>query len=167
MKRGSLVKAGRSCLGRRDEPLFLVSTIAISSSKFALVCSISHSIADGHTFYRLQAMLSQALSPDSGVRAMTATRLPNFEQRLDAFMAGGNDTAAYLRSAGVVLKTLFAQLRAPRSRPAAGFWRVDSSWIDAEKKKLAARAAVSSNDVLTSWFFSTCCGSDLGATAMT
>jgi hypothetical protein len=159
--RGSLVKAGRSCLGRREEPLFLVSAIAISSSKFAVVVSISHTIADGHTFYRLQAMLSQALSPESGVRAMTATRMADFEQRKQAFMAGGNDTAGFLRSAGVILKMLCAQLRAPRLR--AGFWLVDPAWVDAEKKKCAARAAVSSNDVLTSWFFSTCCGSDLGA----
>lgn len=159
---GSLVKAGRSCLGRRKEPLFLVSAIAISSSKFAVVVSISHTIADGHTFYRLQAMLSQAQSPESGVRAMAATRLADFEQRMEAFMAGGNDTARFLKSAGVVLKMLCALLLRAR-RPRAGFWLVDPAWIDAEKKKCAARAAVSSNDVLTSWFFSSCCGSDLGA----
>ncbi len=60
------------------------------------MCSISHSIADGHTFYTIQSMLSQ--SPESGVRAMIAARVTDFEQRVDSFMAGGNDTAAFLRS---------------------------------------------------------------------
>ena len=92
-------------------------------------------------------------------------------------------TLLCVRSAGPVLKILWQLLRAPR--PRSGFWGVNSSWVDAEKKRWAAPAvaelpgqhqgqkpgpgpgssaavSVSSNDVLTSWFFSTLCGSDVG-----
>ena len=44
----------------------------------------------------MQSMLSQSF--ESGVRAMIAARVTDFGQRADSFMAGGNDTAAFLSS---------------------------------------------------------------------
>jgi len=51
------VKFGKDCLNK-NEPLFKVAIISINKEKFALVVSLSHIIADGHTYYSVMKMLS-------------------------------------------------------------------------------------------------------------
>jgi hypothetical protein len=159
------VKEGGKVVGK-NEPLFRVTMIRISSSKFALFFSLSHVIADGHTYYSLYSMLCATMKP----RALIVQRKLDFSQRLEVVMKG-NDTYSWFFSIGTtinIIKTLFFA-----KKPKVLVIDLPASKIALEKEKYNSSVLnnneypsfISTNDILTSWYFklSQC---DVGIMAM-
>ena len=53
----NVVKSGGDCKGKQ-EVLFKVTIIKCADDQYALILSISHTIADGYTYYEIYKMLS-------------------------------------------------------------------------------------------------------------
>jgi hypothetical protein len=152
-----------------DEPLFKVAVVPLEESPdstvkapmhrsvtlpgFALVVSINHTVGDGHTYYSLYAML------DGGqqVEALDPVRVAGFEEAKTQVI-GENENAMFC-SAGYGLGIMGSYLLGKLTRREPQnicVHSIDPAWIAQEKDKAAEEAKVpfvSTNDVLTSWFF--------------
>jgi hypothetical protein len=155
------VETGAKCLATKS-PLFKVTVIESSPSEFAVVFSISHVIADGYTFYCLYGMLNA----DTEIRALQVKRDHKFKMKLDT-AAAGYDTFPWIFTFGVtvnILKTLVFG-----SAPQVKARYIDNAAVTEEKAKIASKLEnglfVSSNDVITSWYFRSC-RADVGIMAM-
>jgi len=150
-----------------DDPgSFLVSVVNHPSKKtFALVVSLSHVVGDGHTFYAVHNMLSTSGTVEALIPSRDCSFLEQQKQCMGEDMAKGvTDTPLIVRSLMGVLKlklytkTLVRQL-----------YYVDNDYIQDQKKnykeeqprkdddddeKAAASRFISTNDILTSWFYS-------------
>ena len=145
-----LVKFGSECLNKENESLFRIILISIAPEKFAIICSLSHVLGDGHTFYSIYGMLSQS------VAAYSLNRLPlsNFESQSESAM-NGDDSKAFLSSPSTIIRLIL--LNTFQSRQRDYLFLLDEKWI-AQEKSTAVRldpscSFVSTNDVVTSWFF--------------
>lgn len=148
-----LVKTGSACLGRADEPLFRVAVVPDAlqpEGRWALVVSLSHVIADGHTFYQVHNMLSDGRE----VRALEPRRAADVPGLAEAAMGGDGGFLANPRP-GLLLSLLSAGLLGALVGPACA---VDLRYVDdayvARAKAEAAQAGtapfVSTNDIVTS-----------------
>ncbi len=126
---------------------------AISLPGFALVISMNHTLGDGHTYYSLYNMLGM----DAKTEALDPVRIPGFEAA-KTLIIGKKETAMFSSMSvafgiiGTYLGTKFGR-RAPQNICVN---EVDSAWVAKEKVSASQEAQVpfvSSNDVLTSWFF--------------
>ena len=150
-----------------QEPLFRVSVIPcrINPAKhFALVVSLSHVVADGHTYYKLLEMLcsnddTNKIAPLIYQRISTS---PNQQAQ-----AMGQDNYDYVAKPGLAafanLFTGLVQTRTIGPVPQAAFALVNDKRMaegkqqaaEAFDKSISAAPAVpflSTNDVLSSWF---------------
>ena len=152
-----------------NEPLFKVAVVPLEESTdsvgsapmqckvalpgFALVVSMNHTMGDGHTYYRLYGMLDA----DQEVEALDPVRVSGFEEAKTTII--GETESEMFSSAGYGLGImgtyLFGRLtgRAPQN---VCVHTIDPAWVAQEKAKAAEEAQVpfvSTNDVLTSWFF--------------
>ncbi|KAF0686887.1 Aste57867_21319 [Aphanomyces stellatus] len=133
----------------QPSPLFRVHWITISSSQAALFVSLSHVVGDGATYYRLYGMLS-AKSP---IVALSPERNHAFEDLARAAMKGGNDARDVVESAVFICHMVRTYVW--DSAPTFGLYTVSPEWIAAQKLSSSdAVPYVSTNDVITSWFFS-------------
>jgi hypothetical protein len=153
-----------------DEVLFKVSVVPIEAEAggsdqsaplqhsitlpgFALVVSMNHTLGDGHTYYRLYSMLGI----DTQLEELDPVRVPGFEEAKTDII-GSKETAMF-SSAGLSFGILGTYLGAKFGRrPPQNVCvnEVDAAWVGKEKTRGAQEAQVpfvSSNDVLTSWFF--------------
>jgi hypothetical protein len=120
---------------------------------FALVVSMNHTVGDGHTYYSLYGMLDG----DQEVEALDPVRAAGFEEAKTQIV-GEKENAMFSSAAyglGIMGTYLLGKLtgREPQN---ICVHTIDSAWIAQEKDKAAREAKVpfvSSNDVLTSWFF--------------
>ena len=160
--KGNLVRSGLYCLGRRSEPLFLVSVIA-SRPASSHWCAVSRTRSQTDTSSMrfspcCRSLRRAACGPWSPLawRTSSSAWIPSWPAGTTRPHSWGHfistvdlkslccpwKSACFLfllhfRSAGKVLKMLWWMLlRAPR--PRSGFWSVGSSWLDAEKKRWAA-----------------------------
>jgi hypothetical protein len=154
------VKEGFQCL-LPGELMFRVVVILTGPDSLAIVCSISHVVADGHTFYELYGMLSHRTQ----ARQLVAKRNMLFKPLYEA-VTDGDDTTRWLFSLGATLKMLFTLAFGRRTRNYLRFINVAA--VSALKEIFAASLRegqfVSTNDILTSWLFLKC-KSDLGIMA--
>ncbi len=120
---------------------------------FALVVPMNRTVGDGHTYYKLYSMLSM----DSEVEELDPVRVSDFEAAKTDII-GKKETAMFSSAGlafgilGTYLGTKFAR-RAPQN---ICITAVDPAWIAKEKAKAKQESQVpfvSSNDVLSSWFF--------------
>jgi hypothetical protein len=153
-----------------DEPLFKVTVIplaadagaqggatplqqAITLPGFALVVSMNHTLGDGHTYYSLYGMLSA----EADVAALNPVRVAGFEKAKSKVI--GDKENALFTSAGVAFGIMGAYLGAKLSRRAPQnvcMHAVDPDWVAQEKAKAKQEGQVpfvSTNDVISSWFF--------------
>jgi hypothetical protein len=135
-----------------DQSMRLQHTIALPG--FALVVSMNHTLGDGHTYYKLYNMLSE----DSDVDELNPVRVSDFEAaKID--IIGKKETAMFKSPGlafgilGTYLVTKFGR-RAPQN---ICINEVDPAWV-AKEKAMARQEGqvpfVSTNDALSSWFFS-------------
>jgi hypothetical protein len=153
------VKDGEHSVGK-NEPLFRVTLIRISSCKCALFFSLSHVIADGHTYYSLYSMLCSTISP----RALIVQRKLDFDQQLDTAM-NGNDAYSWCFTLGATINIIKTLLFA--KKPKVLLIDLPLSKIESEKEKYISSLSnnnsnqspppfLSSNDIITSWYFKRC-----------
>lgn len=156
-----------------EPPLFRVTLIRDPTSeprgrRFAVCVSLCHAFADGHTFYNIYGMLSCAATPSP----LIVERLVAFERDCDVAL-GGNDSMAWMSSAGAVSKVLWTLFCDRRARVL--IHDVPGPWVEAQKRIAvaadtpsevpAAPSFVSTNDVLTSWLWRRA-GTDVGFMAV-
>lgn len=132
------VPNGRACLNT-DTPLFRVTLIRRSESKFAVCVSLSHVIGDGYTFYSLYGMLSTAGQP----RALKVERHQGFSKSLSVVLGGddagaGNDTFNWMMAPGMTMNIITTLLFSRHARILQQ--KISDAWVEKAK-----RAAVSEN----------------------
>ena len=137
--------------GAVDQSLPLQKTITLPC--FALVVSMNHTLGDGHTYYKLYNMLGV----DAQNEGLDPVRVAGFEEAKTDII-GKEETAMFTSaglSFGIVGTYVGAKLRG-RGPQNVCVHEVDSAWVTKEKDRSGQEAQVpfvSSNDVLTSWFF--------------
>ena len=145
-----LVKVGKLCLNKESEPLFGIIVIQISADKFAIICSMSHVLADGHTFYSIYGMLSQSIKPTALIRQP----FKNFVE-LSHPMRRGDDLGAFLDLPSTIFHFIVTKLFQPRFR--LHLYEIDQDWIAKEKNAAVQQDSscnfVSTNDIICSWFY--------------
>ncbi|KAJ3017354.1 UNVERIFIED_CONTAM: hypothetical protein HDU68_011737 [Siphonaria sp. JEL0065] len=171
-----LVSNADQCIKAR-EPIFKVSVIqSINASEFVLVVSISHLIADGATFYKIHDMFDK----DSPIQELNPIRLNDSQIGDVALFKVLPDQAIFKKSwFALALSSLFLRwiVKDSVSFIATAFLRVlgkriasssagiasrdiDPAYIQLEKTKYHENKEsginwISSNDIVTSWFFKT------------
>lgn len=151
-----------------NEPLFKVAVVPLEESTdsagtpmqssvtlpgFALVVSMNHTMGDGHTYYRLYGMLDA----DQEVEALDPVRVSDFEEA-KIEVIGEKESAMFSSigyGLGIMGTYLFGKMTS-REPQNVCVHRIDPAWVAQEKIKAAEEARVpfiSTNDVLTSWFF--------------
>lgn len=154
------IKKGSSCIDK-DERLFSVTVLEIiPNQSYALIVSLSHTIGDGFTFYSLYGMLC----PSREVVSMSCVRNHQFVQTVDD--ASGPQLQKWLANPltliGILSTVIF------RKKPTSTLRMINSSSIENMKSSLdssSQKSFVSTNDILTSWFFQIC-HSDFGLMAI-
>ncbi len=152
------VKKGTECVGK-NEPLFKVVLVEIRENhEYALVVSLSHVLGDGHTFYNLYGMLD-CRTPAT---ALVAERKQCFMDRL--LVSSGKKLQAWLASPYLVTGIL--SNIALRPTPQSAVYTLNSEEVarakqqyrqsDGEAGQYGDVPFVSTNDVVTSWFFKVC-----------
>jgi len=131
--------------------LFKVTLIDIKpNEEFAIVMSLSHTIADGHTFYNIYSMLDCSAS----VRALNCVRQFKFGEQLSE--ACGKELLEWMRAPQFsqgLRKTLAESL--PK---VTGYTlnKDEIARIKAESKANGCDDFISTNDIVTSWFLNLC-----------
>ena len=144
--------------GVHDESLFKVTLVHISPTRFAVLTSMSHMIADGHTYYNILGMLGT----DGVVKALDATRKAEYTMDTLRTVFGQEKVDGFFSPYYFVGAVLMPILRL--CVPYAP-WKVqyevrivNRTWLAEQKKhynSVAIQAGVpfvSTNDILTSWF---------------
>lgn len=137
-------------VNRKDESLFRVGLIRISSTKFAILFSFHHIIGDTHTLYQLFGMLSERSKP----RALIIDRVDalNFNAMKDELNAT-RELSHWAKPSLILkleLKHLFCKYYTGTMHS------VDLNAIEEVKleyKKQSPDDYISTNDILTSWYF--------------
>jgi len=147
-----------------NKPLLLVSVIAVDASYFALVVSLSHVIGDGHSFYSIYNMLTSAKTDDDEFVALDANRIDiqmtQVNEAMGEWQAGLLSSGGFLLAAvRGVLTALILGLFSNKYKVETRCWLVDEEKMKQVKKEACSSTTetnvdfVSTNDVLTSWFF--------------
>ena len=150
-----LVKKGAQTVGRREERQFRVCVVPDAASpdtRWALVVSLSHVLADGHTFYKLHNMLSEKAS----VVALNPTRKFSLPESARAAM-GGESEAGFLQrpKPGLLLNLVAGTVTGKFLGPKCdvGVYEVDPEFVARVKKTVQEEGEeffVSTNDIITS-----------------
>lgn len=143
------------------EPLWRVAIYPCAknpTNQFAVVVTLSHVIGDGHTFYKLQNMLFGSTEMES----LVVER--NFETKQQQIKAMGGAAEQRILSSGgflvnVIAGVLQAAVQKSKYKASSRIYLLDPEGM-AKAKQEALKDTntkfVSSNDVLTSWFFQNC-----------
>jgi hypothetical protein len=164
-----LVPEGSQCLNL-PKKLLLMTVVIINEQTYAIIFSLSHVIADGHTFYSIYRMLS----PEQSVLTLEPKRDLNYSKKLEA-ITGGNKLYPWFLSHPVTLNILSTLLFSPK--PTISLNVLNPEWIQSQKLLCSHSLSssfppssqsppfVSTNDIFTNWFFRTC-RSQVGIMAM-
>lgn len=140
-----LVKKGGECVDK-DVPLFHVAVLKCSDTRFALLVSISHTIADGHTYYNIYGMLSNAVTP----RALITYRDQSFRNDMLKIVKINND----FFTSGSLLCNILGHVFC-HNKPSLQHRALNPDYI-AKRKKLQKDVDgtfISTNDIVTSDLF--------------
>jgi hypothetical protein len=120
---------------------------------FAFIFSLSHTIADGHTYYEILNMLSD--NPSTVVRALNTARKPEYEEvYLNRLVTP--QVLQFYYSLTLMKSDVMGMFRKPASRVLAYF--IDEEKVNQTKKEFnsSPESFVSTNDVVTSHFMNAC-----------
>jgi hypothetical protein len=141
--RSKLIKPGSACLDA-DEALFRV-VMFTHDSGFALLTSLSHVLADGFTFYYVYGQLSCPTEPAS----MSTARQHAFGGDVLS-EALGPEKASWLGT-GDAFQSMVHSWSHPLD---CAVFELNTPWVAEQKVQYSSEDSfVSTNDVLTSWFF--------------
>lgn len=169
------VKRGVDCIHQRYEKLFQVTVIRKFShatgevTNSILVVSLSHVLGDGHTFYSLYTLLDPR-TPSTAIPSFIAKRIMDFPQRIDEIY--GKEFQQYLQSIPFLMSKLITLLFS--GKPTITLFNINDHIIQTIKQNYLKQnqqehqlinsslaSKLSTNDVITSWYFRTC-GCDIG-----
>jgi hypothetical protein len=138
------VRKGKDCIDK-DEALFKVSVITTDDPhENMLVVSLSHTLGDGFTFYKIYSMFEKKPT------AMIVQRVETFNEDLKKTM--GPDTTNFMLSPGTIIG-IVSNVASAKHYPIRNK-DVDKELIEKEKQKyFNGTDFVSTNDVITSWAF--------------
>lgn len=145
------VKQGRDCVDQ-DESLFKVSCL-ITGKQFTIVFSLSSVIGDAHTLYQIYAMLDKK----NEIKPMDCVRELNYMAGLKSNIGSSNyhftDTSSAFRYNSRTFLSRFIW-----KRPKTIVHYIDEKvWLKKAKARgKNGQVEVSTNDLLTSWFFKMC-----------
>mmetsp|Transcript_37058 Transcript_37058/g.47887 ORF Transcript_37058/g.47887 Transcript_37058/m.47887 type:complete len:262 (-) Transcript_37058:621-1406(-) len=151
LKKKVVVGAGNTMIDK-NMPIILLTLAESSPNEFALIFSMSHVIADGHTYYNILNMLK----PGTEVRSLNAIRIMSFSER---------SKDAYGRKSLEWIDTLPASLLMMRSMMCNSTAKIYAYYLDDDKIAKAKKEGiknnsnvkyVTTNDILTSGFFNVC-----------
>ena len=156
-----VVGSGKATVGN-DQPLTLLRLCESAAGEFALIFSLSHVIADGRTYYEV----FQMLQPGAAVRALSSTRVTSFSEEMRDIC--GRKELEWADSGTVMCMSMCAMMPCCHKPPRCFAWNLDEAKLSAAKEEGAKESGVeyvSTNDILTSAFF-TECGSRIGMMGM-
>ncbi|KAJ3313632.1 hypothetical protein HDV04_001642 [Boothiomyces sp. JEL0838] len=137
------VKKGKDCIDT-NEPLFKVALVTTDSSENMLVVSLSHTLGDGYTFYKIYSMFEKLPEP------MIISRVETFNDDMKAVM--GSDVFNFMLSPGTLIG-IISNVAKAKAFPIKNN-EVDQNIIEKEKQKFNSESAfISTNDIITSWAF--------------
>jgi len=142
-----IVPSGQETVGDSPSPpLYRVTLVRVSSNAFAVIDSVSHMIADAHTFYKLHGMLSEASEP----AALTVERCVSVSS--EALALTGAESFCVLNSHPLTV----ARNVMCGGACSATIQPVCAHWIEREREKASRTGGVrvSTNDLLMSWLCS-------------
>ncbi|KAF0686889.1 Aste57867_21321 [Aphanomyces stellatus] len=136
-------------------PMLRVYWISISASEAALVFSLLHEAADLVTYYRLYGMLNGATS----IVSMSPNRFAGFPDASKLVVQDGMEQMGRVAALSFLcnaIRSLFFG-----AKPTVGLHTINPAFIAHEKARHQQTVStngppfVTTNDILTSWFFST------------
>lgn len=151
------VKVGSS------ETMYRVTLVKLAEARtYGIVMTMYHPIGDGCAFFQLQSSLSQ----DHPVVALSPTREAFFDEEKLGTAHLSKAKATWFSSArpflGTVSKSIALAVASlwssPRRDVSGGMWALDMDEV--ARRKGAAKGRVSTNDVVTSWWFRQCSETD-------
>mmetsp|Transcript_21447 Transcript_21447/g.44730 ORF Transcript_21447/g.44730 Transcript_21447/m.44730 type:complete len:449 (-) Transcript_21447:67-1413(-) len=128
------------------------------TKSFAVIMSMSHALADGHTFYRILNML---LDSEEEIEALNVNRIMETEQQQIAAL-GGEAEYKFLQQPGFIVNCIYGALHSvfTNTKTVNHIYTVNQEAMEAAKKIAAQEDKhvqfVSTNDVITSWFLQNC-----------
>ncbi len=147
------VPPGTKCI-KKALPVAKFTLTPCTTKGFALVASISHSVVDGHTYYKILSMLSKNVE----IESLTSKRKP--EMNDIGKKAIGEKEYNYLFSGAIFMNVIGSLLKGPKSAVSAFY--IDETKVADIKKSEDERLAkanaksdsfsCSTNDILTSTF---------------
>jgi hypothetical protein len=156
-----IVGSGKATLGK-PEPLTLLTLSESATGEFALIFSMSHVIGDGRTYYDI----FQMLQPGAAVRALSSARVMSFSEEMRDVC--GRKELEWADSGTVMCMSMCAMMPCCHKPPKCFAFQLDAEKLAAAKEAGAKEDGVeyvSTNDILTSAFFSEC-GSRIGMMGM-
>jgi len=130
--------------GNRVTSLTLVKDSTDPKGKFALIFSLSHTVADGHTYYKILNMITAATEP----KALSVAR--KHEADNDLIEAVGAKEFAFFHGASHIINALKTMIFSKKSSAFA--YHVDARKVAEAKEKCTQTARLSTNDILSSCF---------------
>jgi hypothetical protein len=162
-----LIPEGSQCLNS-SKKLLLMTIVIIDCERYAIIFSLSHVIADGHTFYSIYKMLS----PEQIIVSLEPKRDLNYSKKLE-HITGGNKIYPWFLSLPVTLNIFSTLLFSPK--PTVSLNVLNPKWIESQKlsslhnlessSSVQSPPFISTNDIFTHWFFRIC-RPDVGIMAM-
>ncbi|KAF0720215.1 Aste57867_484 [Aphanomyces stellatus] len=137
----------KALINNAAAPVFRATWITIAeSSSYALVVSLSHAIGDGFTYYRIYGMLSASTDAAPLTILESATTYAKIKDQ------AYGDTTAFLNS--LAFKGHLVKNMGFGTKPTAVVRSFNPEWLASAKKTPANGVPyLSTNDVVTSWFF--------------
>ena len=151
IKSKAMVKPGYSLIGK-DVRIAKFTLVPIDHGQVAFVLSITHAVADGHTYYSIMNMMTDG----NDIKSLSFTRKHEFIPKMKE--AIGEEEHQLLYSPALILNFIPTMLCGPTTHFDARF--VDEEKVRQIKAEAEARSgtgaedtfACSTNDILTSTF---------------
>ena len=150
----AVVGSGTSLVGKawdKAKPVALLTLAESAPGEFALIFSMSHAVGDGRTYYEI----FQMLQPGAAVRVLSTDRVMSFSEAMRDVC--GRKDLEWAEKAGSNCLMIMSLMFQKKVKCFA--WHLDSERLAAAKSAAAADGQVpyvSTNDVLTSAFFTKC-----------
>ena len=147
-----IVKNGGGLVGK-NEPLIILTLSESAAGEFALIFSMSHVIGDGRTYYEV----FQMLQPGAAVRTLATARVQSFSEEMRDMC--GRKELEWADQPGAMCMYTCSMMCCAKQKPTCHAFHVDPERLAAAKAAGAKDSGVeyvTTNDILTSAFFTEC-----------